>query len=329
MEQLPEPEPGEMIELLREFVNVETDSDFRLLCAFVAAPLWTSGPFPILVITGQQGSSKSTLARIIRLLIDPNASPIRSVPKDERDLILSAFKSWTMIFDILSNMPSWLSDALCRLSTGGGFATRKLHSDRDATTFAAQRPIILNSIADLAARPDLAYRAVLITLPPIPDNMRRDESEFWAAFSKARPAIVGALLDAVAAGLRHLPHIKLDRRPRMADIALRAETCAAGFGWAPGEFLRDYEENREDAVAGRCRGGAALSRHSRPSSVASACSPAALTEQPALFSIKSARSVPRPRRIPDGIRKTRRCSAAHCTGWRRCSARVASNFSPT
>jgi hypothetical protein len=249
MEPLPEPETGETIELLREFVNVESDADFRLMLAWLAAAFRPGGPFPILTFTGQQGASKSTLARICRLLTDPNASPIRSVPKDERDLIVSAFNSWLLVYDNLSSVPAWLSDALCRLSTGGGFATRQLHSDRDETIFAAQRPIVLNGIGDLAARPDLADRALSIMLPPIPDDQRREERELWAAFEAARPKILGALLDAVAAGLRHLPDIRLDRRPRMADFATWAEACATGFGWEPGEFLRDYDENRSDAVA--------------------------------------------------------------------------------
>jgi Phytanoyl-CoA dioxygenase (PhyH) len=101
--------------------------------------------------------------------------------------------------------------------TIGGFATRQLHSDRDETIFAAQRPIVLNGIGDLAARPDLADRALSVILPPIPDDRRREEREFWAVFETARPKILGALLDAVAAGLWHLPNIRLDRRPRMAD----------------------------------------------------------------------------------------------------------------
>jgi ABC-type dipeptide/oligopeptide/nickel transport system ATPase subunit len=71
-----------------------------------------------LTLTGQQGSSKSTLARIVRLLTDPNSSPIRSVQKDERDLIISAFNSWLLMYDNLSSVPPWLSDALCRRGRG-------------------------------------------------------------------------------------------------------------------------------------------------------------------------------------------------------------------
>jgi putative DNA primase/helicase len=248
MEALPEPEAGELIEALREFVNVESGGDFRLICAWLAATLRPSGPFPVLAIAGQQGTSKSTLARICRLLIDPNASPIRSAPKDERDLIVSAFNAWFLVYDNLSSMPVWLSDAFCRLSTGGGFATRELHTDRGEAIFSAMRPIIVNGIGDLAVRPDLAERIVLEVLPQLSDDRRRTEREFWVAFEAKRPLILGALLDAVAAGLRHLPDTVLENPPRMADFATWGEACASGFGWEPGEFLADYAENRRDAV---------------------------------------------------------------------------------
>lgn len=249
MGAMPEPEAGERIELLREFVNVESEADFRLILAFLAVALRPSGPFPILIITGEQGAAKSTLAKIVRLLVDPNVSPSRGAPRDERDLFVSASNSWMLVYTNLSNVPVWLSDALCRLTYGEGFATRQLHSDRDEMIFAGARPIVLNGIGNLTARPDLAERAVSITLIRISDDQRRDEREFWTAFEAVWSKILGALFDAVAGGLRHLPNIWLDRLPRMADFAKWAEACAPGFGWEPGEFLRDYEENRTEAVA--------------------------------------------------------------------------------
>lgn len=246
---LPEPEAGEIIETLRAFVNVESDADFQLLLAWVAAGFRPIGPYPILILIGQQGSSKSTLERICKLLVDPNVSPIRSLPLDERDLLVAAHNSWLLAYDNLSAIPPWMSDAFCRLSTGGGFATRQLHSDREETIFAAQRPIVLDGIGDLASRPDLAERAVCLTLPPLPEEQRRTEREFWAAFEKQRPAILGALFDAVAAGLRRLPDIRLDKPPRMADFAEWGEACASGFGWERGEFLAAYTENQREVVA--------------------------------------------------------------------------------
>ena len=248
MQALPEPEPGETIERLREFVNVESDEkgdpDFRLLVAWLVAALRPSGPYPVLILVGQQGSAKSSLARVCRMLIDPNVSPIRSVPKDERDLLVSAFNTWTLLYDNLSRVENWLSDAFCRLSTGGGFATRQLHSDREEMIFSAQRPICLNGIGDIGTRPDLADRAISLTLPPL--ECHRPERQFWADFELARPGILGSLLDAVAAGLRNLPATVIANPPRMADFAQFIVAAAPGLGWDPAQFLADYAANRRD-----------------------------------------------------------------------------------
>ena len=81
-------------------------------------------------------------------------------------------------------------------------------------------------IADeLRDRPDLADRAIFLTLEPIPNDKRKLEAEMWAAFEVVRPRILGALLDAVATGLKRSPEIRLKRLPRMADFAIWATAC--------------------------------------------------------------------------------------------------------
>jgi len=250
IQPLPEPEAGETIELLREFVHVETDADFHLILAWMVAALRPDGPFPILLLTGQQGASKSTVARVCRSLVDPNVAPLHSPPKEEGDLNVVAFNSWVLMYDNLSGLPVWFADALCRLSTGGGSATRAKYTDREQIIFEAQRPVALTAIGDIAAaRSDLAERTVSITLPPIPEDQRRTEREFWASFEAARPKILGALLNGLSAGLRHLPNVKLESRSRMADFEEWAEACGPGFGWEPGEFLADYAANRRSVTA--------------------------------------------------------------------------------
>jgi len=49
--------------------------------------------------------------------------------------------------------------------------------------------------------------------------------------------------------LRHLPDVKLEKPPRMADFAEFAEACSSGFGWERGEFLAAYAENQREVVA--------------------------------------------------------------------------------
>ena len=178
------------------------------------------GPYPVIVLSGEQGSAKSTFSAILRALLDPNTAPLRALPREDRDLFIAASNGHVLAFDNVSGLPAWISDTLCRLATGGGFAVRQLYSDQDEVLFDAARPVILNGIEDIVTRPDLADRAVFLTLEPIPEERRRPEQELWAAFEAERPRILGVLLDAVAKGLAELPHTKLDKLPRMADFAL-------------------------------------------------------------------------------------------------------------
>jgi hypothetical protein len=153
-----------------------------------------------------------------------------------------------LAFDNVSGLPAWISDTLCRLATGGGFAVRQLYSVQDEMLFDAARPVILNGI-DIATRPDRADRAVFLTLEPIPEERRRPEQELWAAFEAERPRLLGVLLDAVAKGIAELPRTKLERLPRMADFALWATACETAL-WNSGTFWSAYRGNRDDAVEG-------------------------------------------------------------------------------
>jgi transposase-like protein len=142
--------------------------------------------------------------------------------KPTRDLIIAATNSWCAAFDNISNLPPWLSDAYCRPSTGGGFSARELCTDSEEVLFDATRPVILNGITDVATRPDLLDRGLIVTLPPIPEEKRRPEAELWRDFEKARPRIPGALFDAVSGALGAVESVRLEGMPRMADFAVWA-----------------------------------------------------------------------------------------------------------
>lgn len=247
MKPLPIPVPGGSIETLRSFLNVQTAADFALVVAWALACLRNRGPYPVLALTGEQGTAKSTFLAILRALLDPNTAPLRVLPREDRDLFIAASNGHVLAFDNVSGLPAWISDTLCRLATGGGFAVRQLYSDQDEVLFDAARPVILNGIEDIVTRPDLADRAIFLTLEPIPEERRRPEQELWAAFELARPGIVGALLDAVAKGLAELPRTKLDKLPRMADFALWVTACETAL-WPSGTFWSAYCGNRDESV---------------------------------------------------------------------------------
>jgi len=244
---LPEPVRGGSIEELRRWVNVASEEDWRLLVGWLLAALRPTGPYPVLCLFGEQGSAKSTTARLLRALVDPSTSPLRAEPRDVRDLLIGATNSWVIALDNLAHLPTWLSDALCRLATGGGFATRELFTNDEETLLEAQRPCLLTGIEDVASRNDLLERALVVRLPAIRDEQRQTEQDLWRSFEAARPRLLGALLDGVAAGLANLPHTRLTRLPRMADFATWVTACEPALAWGPQAFVAAYTGNLAEA----------------------------------------------------------------------------------
>jgi hypothetical protein len=244
---LPVPEQGGSIENLQPLLNLATRDDFVLIVAWLLAALRAGGPYPLLAISGEQGSAKTVLSKLLKALIDPNAAPVRALSREERELMIAANNGYLLAFDNLSGLPNWLSDALCRLATGGSFAVRRLYTDDEEVLFEASRPILLNGIEDVISRPDLGDRAIFLALSAIAEADRRPEAELWREFEVARPRILGALLDAVVHGLGVINQIHLDGLPRMADFARWAAACETAF-WPTGTFAHAYAANRRAAI---------------------------------------------------------------------------------
>jgi hypothetical protein len=186
---LPVPERDGSIETLRSFLNLPSRNDFVLIVAWLLAALRAGGP--LLAISGEQGSAKTVLSKLLKALIDPNAAPVRALSREERELMIAANNSHVLAFDNLSGLPVWLSDAFCRLATGGSFAVRQLYTDDEEMLFEAARPILLNGIEEVISRPDLGERAIFLTLGSIGEVQRRAEAELWREFESARPASWG------------------------------------------------------------------------------------------------------------------------------------------
>jgi hypothetical protein len=244
---LPVPVKGGTVSELSRFLNLPCDGDRALVYSWLIAALRPRGPYPILNLHGEQGTAKSTASKVLRELVDPYKAPLRTAPRDERDLQIAASNSHVIALDNISSLETWLSDALCRLATGGGLATRELYTDSDEIIFDAQRPVLLNGIEDLATRGDFLERCIIVCLPQIPEAARQEESRFWPAFEEARPRILGALLDVVSLALRRVKDLHLERLPRMADFAAWAVAAEPGLGLKSGAFLEAYEKNRKDA----------------------------------------------------------------------------------
>jgi hypothetical protein len=246
MMALPKPQHGGSISSLRRFVNVK-EEDWVLFPSWLVAAFRPKGPYPILGVHGEQGRAKTTIGKVARQLIDPFMAVMRAKPRNERDLMITASNSHIITLDNLSHLDPWLSDALCRLATGGGLATRQLYTDEEEIIFEAQRPVLLNGIEEVAVNGDLLDRMVILSPPRISEKERREEAVFWKEFEAASPLILGALLSAVSAALNNVRKVKLEKKPRMADFAIWASAAECELGFKSGEFIESYTNNRKEA----------------------------------------------------------------------------------
>lgn len=215
----PLPERGGDLAELWEFVRVAEQDRSVLLAVLIQALIQTDVPHPVLALLAEQGSAKSSTTRLLVDLVDPTPVPLRQAPHDADSWVTAAAGSWVVALDNLSGLPAWLSDSLCRASTGDGNVKRALYSDAGLAVVKFRRVVIINGIDIGAMRGDLAERLVSVDLARIPRHARRNESELNLAWSKSRGRVFGALLDLAAEVHGMLPSVRLDESPRMADFA--------------------------------------------------------------------------------------------------------------
>ena len=139
-----------------------------MIVAWLLAALRSRGPYPLLAISGEQGSAKTVLSKLLKALIDPNAAPVRALSREERELLIAANNGHLLAFDHVSGrrigfrMPfaGWRPVAVLRCA-GSTPMTRRCCFRHPA--------ILLNGIEDVIGRPDLGDRAIFLTLAPIPE----------------------------------------------------------------------------------------------------------------------------------------------------------------
>jgi energy-coupling factor transporter ATP-binding protein EcfA2 len=237
MRALPLPRRGKALRKLQKLLNL-SETAYALVLAFLLNCLRPTGPYFCLLVEGEQGSGKSFLCKLLKLIIDPRRVEKIRLPDSERDLAVLANSYYLLVFDNASGMKGDMSDALCTIATGGGIGIRKLFTDEELHEIDVTRPFIINGISGLVTRPDLMERAIHLVLSSMPSDGRKTERQMLAEFDTMLPEILGELYDLVACALRNEASVQAPTNIRMADAAHFLQAAEPGTDLEPGTFLK-------------------------------------------------------------------------------------------
>jgi hypothetical protein len=240
LKDLPDPVRGGSLAPLHDLVNLKDERDRRLFDTYMTLLPLADIPRPMLQPTGQQGSGKTTLSRIVKRTLDPSAP--EAVRLDPREFLQKAAHAYIIMLDNQPNLPEWAADTLCRLVTGESDSKRQLYTDDEDVIVEMRRAVLINGINTPSDRGDVQERTLPLELERIPKTQRRSERVMWGEFDKAHAGVLGAIFDALSATLRIHGTLTFGDLPRMADWAEYAIAAYEHFCWGARQFVEDWSE---------------------------------------------------------------------------------------
>lgn len=260
MAELPKPiyRPDQQdYKLLQKYLNYANEDDFKIITSFLLASNAPVINQPILSVTGEAGSGKTTLMTVLSELIDPHKTSNKKtdqVVKVKRQFSSDEYavlkqNSYLLPIDNLSGISGDLSDAICMTVTGGSVKGRKLYSDGEHITLSLSGVVILNGINEMIKKPDLVNRSLFVDLPQIKADKRK-ELELWSDFEKDKPYILGSLYNAIATGFKNRKMIveSPEKDYRLTGFREFIAKCTPALNWEVQEWNEAIVKNMSEAI---------------------------------------------------------------------------------
>lgn len=208
----------------------------------IAHPKNESTKYPILVLSGSQGSGKTVMSKLLLKFADPSTLGVRTFPSNQKDLAIACQSSHVLAYDNLRFLSPLMADALCIASTGGSITVRQLYTDADVIGIRLHGAIILNGLHPFINQSDLAQRCLTIELLPISKENRQTDAELQIQLQADFSDIYLGMLDLISKVFAVLPTIKVKSAERMAEFSHWLSAIEQVKGVAAGTYQNYYSE---------------------------------------------------------------------------------------
>jgi len=243
---------SDILDRFMKLVNINNDDKYSklLLKVYIISLYIPSIQKPVLMLHGSQGSAKSSLQELIKILVDPSIIKTLIFPRDNNELLQHLMHHYIAYYDNISIIREWISDQLCRAVSGSGSSKRQLYTDDDDIIYSFKRCVGFNGINLGATKADLLDRGIIIKLERITEEHQRKPSDILYEFEDMKPQLLGYIFDILVKVLDwknngNGPNLNLTKLPRMAEFAEYGEVISRIMGYPDNEFIDAYNENRK------------------------------------------------------------------------------------
>lgn len=225
--------------------NLKDEKQEKLLILYLVTAFWGNQiNHPLLVLTGEKGSSKSTTMRKLEKLIDPKSSDLCGIPKGSDGLELRLANTYFVALDNLSGLNRNISDLLARAVTGGTVTKRALYHDTKEIVLDIKSLVAINGVSLVARESDLLDRSLILELNRISARYIKSEQELWSAFERDRPKILGCIFLILRQALFDNEPVKIKEKIRLADFHVACVKVGRVLGMSEDEVSQLLWENQ-------------------------------------------------------------------------------------
>ena len=238
---LPDKKQGDYL-LLKKYLNLR-EEDMILALVYIASCFIPGYQHPIFNISGEQGTGKSTISKIIKALLDPVKGSSLSNFSDGKDgLQMQLAQFYLTVFDNTENLKPSLNSVFCQAVTGGVTYKRKFYAQDTLIPTELRSIVILNGITSGIRKEDLLSRTVFVETLPLPAYGEANKIE--EEFKEDLPKILGGVLTVVAKALQIKTEVKLSASYRMMEFTALGYAIAESIGDGLGEkFMEAMKRN--------------------------------------------------------------------------------------
>ncbi len=235
-------ETGNILKL-KEILGIDDRQWYRLLLFLINA-MRPQPPHYMLVLSGPPGSGKTTMASILKQLLDPSVGTIAGMPNKLSDLKLMASQSRVLLLDNMGHISSKAADLVCMMCTGGSDKTRTLYTTTDMTISEYNSVLIFTSVGKISERADIQERSINIECNFIRNKKGTDQ--LMSEFQEHRASIERGLYDIVQAILVNEDYEPVATKCRMPDVINWAGRAESYLGLEHGFFAKVAEKCQKD-----------------------------------------------------------------------------------